>query len=70
MKLYNIPKESKIFCEATDGSTYIIFHHLDGKFSYCTTENGATVHLSASQLLNEVEGGYALKDPTPHTEEN
>ncbi len=62
MKLYNIPQQSKIFCECSDGSTYIIFDHLDGMYSYCVTENGGVVHLGGGQPLKEVPGGYELAE--------
>lgn len=67
MKLYEIPKGSRIQAETTkeDGTKagdYIIFHHLDGAFSYCTVENTEdVVHLSASQELSLLgDGSYAL----------
>lgn len=60
MKLYDIPQQSKIFCECSDGSKYIIFDHLDGMYSYCVTEKGGVVHLGGGQPLKEIEGGYEL----------
>ena len=60
MKLYELPRDSKIYCEASDGSKSVIFHHLDGMYSYCTTEKGAVVHIGASQELKEYEDGYKL----------
>lgn len=60
IELNEVPKGSKIFCECDDGSDYIIFHHLDGLYSYCTTEKGGVVHLSRFQPLKAVEGGYRL----------
>ena len=62
MKLYEIPKDSKIFCETSDDSTFIIFHHTDGMFSYCTTEKGGVIHLSVSTPLKAVEGGYKIEE--------
>ncbi len=53
--LYDIPRESKIICETSDGSAYIMFHHLDGIYSYCTTEKGGVVHLSVHQPLKKIE---------------
>ena len=63
MKLYDIPKGSRIKAETRNGAgklgDYIIFHHLDGAFSYCTVEgNKDVVHLSASQELTLGEDGY------------
>lgn len=62
MKLYQIPsrKGAKIFCETSDGSEYVVFGHVDGMYSYCTTEKGAVVHLGAHTELKTVHGGYAL----------
>ncbi|HCX24378.1 MAG TPA: hypothetical protein DHN29_20830 [Cytophagales bacterium] len=61
MKLYEIPKESKIYVESSDGSKFIIFYHIDGMYSYCETEKGAVVHLSASAELARHEDGYKIK---------
>lgn len=60
MKLLDIPKGSKIFCGVSDGSSYVIYDHPDGMYSYCKTEKGGVVHLGLSQTLEEVEGGYKL----------
>jgi len=54
MKLVDIPKGSKIYADCSDGSKYIIFNHLDGMYSHCTTEKGATVHLAGFQELKKV----------------
>jgi len=61
MKLYDIPKNSKIMCEASDGSKYIIFDHIDGMYSYCVTEKGAVVHLGACTELKKKKDHYILK---------
>lgn len=60
MKLYEIPNKSKIYCEASDGSKHIIFDHIDGMYSHCTTENGGSAHLGASQELEKYKDGYRL----------
>jgi len=62
LELKDIPKESKIFCEVSDGSTFVTFNHLDGMYSYCTTEKGDIVHLSRFTPLEKVEGGFKLKE--------
>jgi hypothetical protein len=62
MKLYDIPEKSKIYTEASDGSTYVIFDHIDGMYSYCVTEKGAVVHLSASTPLVGFEDGYKISE--------
>lgn len=43
-KLYDVPRGSFIRIE----NTILHFHYLDGMYSYCTTEDGGIVHLSAS----------------------
>lgn len=60
MKLHEIPKQSKIYTETSDGSSYIIFHHLDGLFSYCETEKGGVCHLHINENLKEFKDGYKL----------
>jgi len=61
MKLYEIPEGSKIMAECSDGSKYIIFNHLDGMYSHCTTENGATAHLAGGQELKKKKDHYILQ---------
>ncbi len=58
--LYDIERGSKILCEASDGSTFVTFGHLDGMYSYCTTEKGAVVHLSVSTRLVREGDAYRL----------
>lgn len=53
-------KDIKIFCEVSDGSKYVVFGHIDGMYSYCTSEKGEVVHLAAMTPLIEVEGGYKI----------
>ena len=62
MKLHEIPNGSKINCETTDGSKYITFNHLDGMYSHCTTEKGATVHLAGFTPLVEDGDGYKIEE--------
>lgn len=61
MKLYEIPKNSKILLpiggpERETKEEVCTFHHIDGIYSYITTPQGDVVHLGA---LAEVvlEGG-------------
>ena len=65
MKLSTIPQESRIKAETRDEKgnklgDYVIFHNLDGAFSYCTVEGKPTevVHLSANQELIFTKDGY------------
>ena len=58
MKLYDAPIRSRIrLMEDTygpPGASYIppkgselYFHHVDGMYSYCTTDSGGVIHLPA-----------------------
>lgn len=71
MKLHQIPRESKIKCKVKDprrGNVpgVVVFHHLDGMYSYCTVEKprrmeGDVVHLhSMSELTKLDDGTYKL----------
>lgn len=64
MKLYELPRESnaKIMVEVSDGSSYVIFDHIDGMYSYCATEKGGVVHLSASTPLKKVGDHYEIEE--------
>lgn len=64
IKLYNLPQRTdkgiKIHGLKDDKKKDIVvlFHHLDGAYSYCTIEDtDKTVHLSASTPLVELENG-------------
>ncbi len=61
-KLYELPRNdiegTKIYVEASDGSSFIRFHHTDGMYSYCTTEKGGIVHLGAATELVPHEDGW------------
>lgn len=43
MKLYKVPRNSRIKLEDQE----LNFHHIDGVYSYCTTDSGDIVHLAA-----------------------
>lgn len=58
--LYELQKGSKIYCKVSDGSKYIIFDHIDGAYSYCTTENGSYVNISAVAPLKKFKDGYKI----------
>jgi hypothetical protein len=66
VKLYDIPKGSKILLPITDGKTTVdelcTFGHLDGAYSYIETPKGAVVHLSASAPLKKVGDHYELDE--------
>ncbi len=61
MKLYEIPKGSKIYEECSDGSKHIVFDHLDGPYGYCETEKGGVVYIHRLTSLVEFEDGYKIK---------
>lgn len=64
MKLYEIPEGSRIKAETSNEKgklgDYIIFHHLDGAFSFCTVEGKPeeVCHLSVNQELKLSDEGY------------
>lgn len=60
MKLYEIPRGSKVYSACSDGSAWFIFHRIDGMYSTCTTEKGALVHLGASCPLSAHLDGYRI----------
>jgi len=72
-KLYDLPRDKGIKImlgenfKATDGSKYVTFYHIDGMYSYCTTEKtGAVVHLSAVLPLKKIKKNvYEIAVPTP-----
>lgn len=46
------------FKDIKDKDIVVLFHHLDGMYSYCTIEGTKkVVHLSASTPLIEIENG-------------
>jgi hypothetical protein len=58
MKLYDVPDGSRIRlkCDTTEHpiehrdfapEEELLFHHIDGMYSYCTDKNGKPVHLKA-----------------------
>lgn len=61
-KLHEIPQGSKIMCECSDGSSYIIFNKIDGMYSHCTTEKGGVMNLDASMLLKKVGDHYEIEE--------
>jgi len=46
MKLYNVPRNTKV--KLSDG-VILLFHYIDGMFSVCTDDNGDIFHISASE---------------------
>ena len=60
MKLYEIPRESKIYGKLDDGSEYLIFHYIDGMYSSCTTEKGGITQIHVMEDLIEFKDGYRI----------
>lgn len=58
MKLYDIPRDSRVYAEVSDGSRYVTFHRVDGSYSLCTSEKGALCHLYASSDLRQRDDGH------------
>lgn len=58
LRLYDIPFKSKIYEKCSDGSSYFIFDHPDGMYSYCVTEKGGIVHLGMAAPLKKYKNGY------------
>ena len=68
MKLYDIPRGSKIKAETRNDKDekvgdFITFHKLDGAYSYCTVDGlneNNVCHLHATQELKKVGDYYEL----------
>lgn len=66
VRLYDIPRESRIKAETRNDKgeklgDFIIFHHLDGMYSYCTVEGtDKPCHLHVGQQLKKVGDYYEL----------
>lgn len=57
MKLYDLPDESPMRIGGVDCT----MHHIDGMYSYCTTNDlGKVFHLSASTPMELVDGKYQI----------
>ena len=51
IKLYEVPKNSRIRIEGLEVNGVLTeelnFHHVDGMYSYCTTDDNNVIHLAA-----------------------
>lgn len=63
LHLYDIPHQSKIYESCSDGSSFFIYDHPDGMYSYCVTEKGAIVHLGMVEELVKFKDGYKFYVP-------
>lgn len=59
-QLETIKRGSKIYLSASDGSSYIVFDHLDGMYSLCYTEKGSPCHLYRFTRLAPHQDGYCV----------
>jgi hypothetical protein len=55
LKLYQIPRNSIIYEDCDDGSSWIKFKRIDGSYSVCITEKGNIVHLGANTELESID---------------
>lgn len=69
MKLYDLPQREgvkiKVMLQRKGKKAkeeFIIFDHLDGMYSYCTTEDGEVVHLSCGTPLKKVGNHYIIDE--------
>ena len=53
MKLYQILKNSIIYEDCNDRSSWFKFKRMDGIYSICVTEKGNVIHLGANTELNQ-----------------
>jgi hypothetical protein len=66
MKLYEIPRDSKILIDIRHTVTgeekqeMCTFHHIDGMYSLITTPDDVPVHLGASTEVNLVNDHYEI----------
>ena len=47
MELYNVPRNTRIRIKGFEEDGVLLFHHIDGMYSYCTDMSGGVVHLAA-----------------------
>ena len=47
MKLFNVPKNSRITLTDDPQKREFNFSHIDGMYSYCTNDEGEVFHISA-----------------------
>ena len=47
MKLYDVPRNTRIVIKDEESPLRLNFHHIDGMYSYCTDDEGNVVHVAA-----------------------
>ena len=60
MKLYNLKENSPLRVELEIGIDLATFHHIDGRFSYCTTSDGKPFRLGFMTPMKLVDGRYEI----------
>jgi len=67
LTLLDLPRDAGVKIKAVYGKRdepgkegFITFHHIDGMYSYCTTEEGDVVHLSAMTPLIKENDYYII----------
>ena len=55
MKLYDVPRNSRVVIVEGDVKYYLNFHHVDGMYSYCVDDDGNVVHPAAWTEVELVE---------------
>lgn len=75
MKLYEIKLPARVYCECTDGSTFVMVDHLDGIYSFCILEKELgkeridnPQHLSIFTTLEKYKDGYRILTSSPRSE--
>lgn len=59
-KLYEIEEGSKIRCDHDGRYDIFYFKHVDGMYSFCESEDGRVLHLSAMTPLEKNSNGEYL----------
>lgn len=63
MKLYELPRESKLVVPVSDGKDHeATFHHIDGAYSLITLEDGTAVHLHANTDMKKADDHWEIAD--------